>query len=146
MWEILVPAYDNKGKYFSYEHHKAWDEFVKNLTGGLTIMKTAKGQWMSSSGELYTDKMIPCRIVCTKKQINVIIDFTIEHYNQEAVLAFRISDFVILRHRDVMLETKKITEEWNKRLLNPKNDDVTHTVFFGENIKRATNLLKDKKS
>lgn len=118
MWEILVPASGNKGKEFSYEHHKAWDEFVKNLTGGVTIMKIAKGQWISPNGELYIDRMIPCRIVCTKKQINTIIDFTIEHYNQEAVLAFRISDNVILRHRDVMLAERKMTEEWNKMLLN----------------------------
>ena len=42
LWEILVPASNNKDKEFSYEHHKAWDAFVKNITGGLTVMKTAK--------------------------------------------------------------------------------------------------------
>jgi hypothetical protein len=128
LWEILVPASGNNDKEFTYEHHKAWDEFVKNLTGGVTIMKTAKGQWLSPSGKLYKDRMIPCRIICTKEQINKIVDFTIEHYNQEAVLAYKISTVVILKHR------------------NKKDDDneVTHTVFFGENIRRARNLLKNK--
>jgi predicted RNA-binding Zn-ribbon protein involved in translation (DUF1610 family) len=85
---------------FSYDHHKEWDEFVKNLTGGVTIMKTAKGQWVSPDGKLYIDRMIPCRIACTRYEIERIIDFTITHYNQEAVLAYRISTNVILRYKE----------------------------------------------
>jgi hypothetical protein len=100
LWEILVPAFNNKDKEFTYEHHKAWDEYVKNLAGGVTIMKTAKGQWVNPIGKLYLDRMIPCRIICTKEQITRIIDFTIKHYDQEAVLAFKISDTVILRHKN----------------------------------------------
>ena len=100
LWEILVPASNNKDQKFSYEHHKEWDAFVKKLTGGVTITKTAKGEWVSPTGKLYVDRMIPCRIVCTEEQISEIIDFTIDHYNQEAVLAYRISVNVILRHRN----------------------------------------------
>lgn len=99
LWEILVPASNNKDQKFSYEHHKQWDAFVKELTGGVTITKTAKGEWVSPTGKLYKDRIIPCRIVCTEEQISEIIDFTIDHYNQEAVLAYRISTNVILRHR-----------------------------------------------
>jgi len=99
LWEILVPASNNKGLHFSYKHHKEWDEFVKNITDGLTIMKTAKGQWTNPIGKVYIDKMIPCRIICTQEQINQIIDFTLEHYNQEAILAYLISETVILRYR-----------------------------------------------
>ncbi len=99
LWEILVPASNNKDQNFSYEHHKEWDAFVKKITGGVTIMKPAKGEWLSPTGKLYVDRMIPCRIVCTEEQISEIIDFTIEHYNQEAVLAYRISTKVILRHK-----------------------------------------------
>lgn len=100
LWEILVPASNNKDKEFSYEHHKKWDAFVKNITGGLTVMKTAKGQWISpTTGVEYRDRMIPCRIACTEDQINQIIDFTIDHYEQEAVMAYRISTNVIIRHK-----------------------------------------------
>jgi hypothetical protein len=98
-WEILVPASNNKDLNFTYEHHKEWDAFVKHLTGGVTIMKTAKGEWVSPDGKLYIDRMIPCRIACTRYEILRIIDFTITHYNQEAVLAYKISDDVILKHR-----------------------------------------------
>jgi hypothetical protein len=100
LWEILVPASNNKDQKFTYEHHKEWDAFVKKITGGVTIMKTAKGQWVSPHGKIYVDRMIPCRIVCTEEQINEIIDFTLEHYNQEAVLAYRISTNVILRYKN----------------------------------------------
>lgn len=133
LWEILVPASNNKDKEFTYEHHKAWDAFVKDLAGGVTIMKTAKGQWVSPEGELYKDRMIPCRIVCNKKQIIKIIDFTIQHYDQEAVLAFKISEEVILRHKNEAEIEKKLYF-----------DEVTHTEFFGENIKRAIKTLKSK--
>ena len=100
LWEILVSASNKKDKKFTYNHHKEWDAFVKKTTGGVTIMKTAKGQWVSPTGKIYIDRIIPCRIVCTEEQISEIIDFTIEHYNQEAVLAYRVSTNVILRHRN----------------------------------------------
>src|SRR5882724_11871725 len=85
LWEILVPA-SNKNAEFTYEHHKVWDEYVKSLAGGLTILKTAKGEWINPDGKLYMDKVIPVRIKCKKKHIKKIIKFTLIHYNQEAVL------------------------------------------------------------
>lgn len=101
LWEILVPASDNTDKEFSYEHHKAWDAFVKNITGGLTVMKTAKGQWVSPrTGVEYLDRIIPCRIACSEEQINEIIAFTLKHYDQEAVMAYRISTKVIIKHKE----------------------------------------------
>ena len=100
LWEILVPASDNKTQEFTYKHHKEWDTYVKKITGGVTIMKTAKGQWVSPNGKVYDDKIIPCRIVCTEKQMNEIVNFTLDHYKQEAVMAFRISKKVILRYKE----------------------------------------------
>ena len=99
VWEILVPAESNSGVEFPLEHHKKWDAFVKDLTGGLTIMKSAKGHWVSKDGQTYYDKVIPCRIACSKKKIKKIIDFTIEHYRQKSVYAHKFSDEVIIRHK-----------------------------------------------
>jgi hypothetical protein len=98
-WEILVPA-SGRQMDFSYEHHKAWDEFVKGISGGISIMKTIKGEWISQDGTLYRDRMIPVRIKCNREQIEKIIAFTIKHYEQEAVLAYRISDEIILTHKN----------------------------------------------
>jgi hypothetical protein len=98
MWEILVPA-SNKELEFTYEHHKAWDEFVIAVSGGITIMRTGKGQWVSPNNVRFKDRMIPVRIKCTRKQINKIINFTIDHYRQEAVIAYKVSNDVILKHK-----------------------------------------------
>lgn len=100
LYEILVPASNNKDMKFSYEHHKQWDAFVMGVAKGVTILKTGKGQWVSPDGKLYKDKIIPCRIACTPEQIDKIIDFTIEHYKQEAVMAYCISEEVIIKHKD----------------------------------------------
>lgn len=99
MWEILVPA-SSKMQEFTYDHHKIWDEFVVQLAGGLTILKTAKGEWTSPDNVRFKDRMIPVRIKCSKKQIKKIIDFTIKHYNQEAVLAYKVSSDVLLINRN----------------------------------------------
>ncbi len=98
VWEILVPAENNSGVEFTLEHHKKWDEFVKNLTGGLTIMKSAKGQWIYNK-KTYFDKVIPCRIACSPKKIKKIIDFTIKHYEQKAVYAYKVSKTVIFGYK-----------------------------------------------
>ena len=97
MWEILVPA-SSKEQEFSYEHHKKWDEYVKSLAGGLTILKTAKGEWINPNGISIADRVIPVRIRCKKKHIKKIINFTLSHYNQQAVLAYRVSDKVIVKY------------------------------------------------
>lgn len=98
-WEIMVPAVSNKGKPYSIKYHKGWDKKVREIAGGLTILKSAKGEWISPEGELYAEKMIPVRIKCNEKQIKKIIDFTIKYYDQKAVLAYEISNKVILKHR-----------------------------------------------
>lgn len=102
LWEILVPA-SSKEQEFKFEHHKMWDEYVKSLAGGLTVLKTGKGQWISPDGKLFKDRVIPVRIMCKKKQIKKIIKFTIEHYNQEAVLAYKVSNKVILTYKHEVL-------------------------------------------
>lgn len=103
MWEILVPA-SNKSLEFSYEHHKIWDEFVITISGGITIMKIAKGQWISPDNIRFKDRMIPVRIKCTRKQILKIIKFTMSHYKQDAVLAYKVSDDVILLNKNELSE------------------------------------------
>ena len=100
IWEILVPHSDNKGKTYPIQKHWDWDEFVKKISGGLTIHRVAKGQWVNPQGILFKDKMIPVRIMCTEEEIEKIIQFTISHYNQEAVLAYEISTNVKLRYKD----------------------------------------------
>ena len=103
MWEILVPTErpaHHVGAYFRTRYHRIWDAQVRAYTGGLTVMRPAKGQWVSPSGVLFRERMIPVRIAATRVQIEAIIQMTLRYYDQEAVLCYKVSDEVILRHRE----------------------------------------------
>lgn len=104
LWEILVPTQKrvspiSGNQYYTTRFHRVWDQKVRAITGGLTIMTPAKGHWVSPDGELFIERMIPVRIVATFDQIDKIIDMTIEYYDQLAILCVKVSDHVILRHR-----------------------------------------------
>lgn len=99
LWEVLVPRVFNGGAEIPVSHHQKWDEKVQGIAGGLTILKSAKGIWKSPSGEIFKEEMIPVRVSCSEAQVHQIIDFTIVHYDQEAVMAYRVSENVIIKHR-----------------------------------------------
>lgn len=98
MWEILVPTMRNDGRPIRTRFHRVWDEKVRKITSGLTILPVSRGQWVSPSGELFLERMIPVRIACGRQQIEEIIQMTIKYYEQEAVLAYLVSETVILRY------------------------------------------------
>ena len=101
MWEILVPTEKRQepGKFYRTRYHQVWDQKVREISGGLTIMQPAKGQWVSPCGTIFIERMIPVRISATREQIEKIIDMTMEYYDQLAVLCYKLSDEVILKHR-----------------------------------------------
>lgn len=99
LWEILVPTVRNDGKPYRTRYHRVWDQKIRQISGGLTILPVAKGQWVAPDGKLFTERMIPVRIVATRDQIEQIVDLTMKYYDQLAVLAYKISDEVILKHK-----------------------------------------------
>jgi hypothetical protein len=104
MWEILVPTekrvpIEGHNPFYSTRYHKVWDSKVRAITGGLTILTPAKGQWVAPDGALFSERMIPVRIMCTRAEIEQIIDITLEYYDQRAVFCARVSEEVIIRHR-----------------------------------------------
>jgi len=86
--------------YYTTRYHRVWDEKVRAISGGLTVMRPAKGQWVSPDGQLFKERMIPVRIMATREQIDTIIDLTLEYYDQLAVMCYKISDEVILRAKE----------------------------------------------
>ena len=93
LWEILVPTMMGD-KPVRTKYHKKWDEKVRAISNGLTILKPAKGQWISPDGQLFAERMIPVRIACTEDQIDAIMSITITHYDQEEVMAYKVSECV----------------------------------------------------
>jgi hypothetical protein len=91
LWEILVPA-TMDGEELPVSYHKVWDDFVERLTGGLTILKSTKGKWVSPNGKTFHERMVPVRIACPARQIEQIAVFTAERYKQEAIFVYKVSD------------------------------------------------------
>ncbi|MBI4176280.1 MAG: hypothetical protein HY518_03680 [Candidatus Aenigmarchaeota archaeon] len=100
LWEVLVPRYSNEGNEYPVEYHRQWDDHVRHIAGGVTILRTAKGHWISPEGVTFIEEMIPVRVYCDESRIDSIMDYTLEYYNQEAVFAYQLSSNVKVRHRN----------------------------------------------
>jgi hypothetical protein len=93
MWEIYVPTVKNGNLgHYTTKFHQMWDEKVLKISGGLTILRPAIGQWLSPYGTLFKERMIPVRIMCTVEQIESIADLTASHYDQIAILYFKLGE------------------------------------------------------
>lgn len=91
LYEVLVPTiYGDTMKPIRTRHHKRWDDFVRSISGGLTLMTPAKGQWTYESS-LYEERVIPVRIFCSEVEIEKIVTFTVKHYRQKAVMYYVLS-------------------------------------------------------
>ena len=110
LYEILIPTMFGYPLVspISTKHHKNWDKEVIKITGGMTLMKPAQGRWVDKGIE-YPERVIPVRIMCeeneisnpngditgwNKSQINKIVQFTLKHYRQKAVMYYVISNEV----------------------------------------------------
>lgn len=92
LYEILVPTkYGDTIKPISTKHHKEWDKRVCAISGGLTILSPAKGQWMHQD-TLYEERVIPVRILTGPVNMTRIIQLTLKHYRQKAVMYYVISE------------------------------------------------------
>ena len=98
LYEILVPTVRNDGRPIRTRFHRVWDAKVRAIAGWLTILTPAKGQWMSWDNVLFVERMIPVRIACTPEQIEQIADMTAKYYEQHAVLFYKVSDEVRIKH------------------------------------------------
>jgi hypothetical protein len=98
LYEILVPTVRNDGQPFRLRHHRVWDAKVRGIAGGLTVLTPAKGQWVAPCGTVFAERMIPVRIACSHDQIERIADYTAKHYGQQAVMYWKVSDEVVVRH------------------------------------------------
>lgn len=96
LYEVLVPCNWNGGRPVRTRHHKEWDRRVRKISGGLTILKPGKGQWVHEDS-VYEDRVIPVRIFCTLAQMQQIAQITIEHYEQEAVMYYPIAPWAVIQ-------------------------------------------------
>ena len=99
LWEILVPTMRNDGRPIRTRFHRVWDEKVRSISGGLTILPPTIGQWIDPEDEtLFKERMIPVRILCTREEMSEIVDMSLKYYEQKAILAYELSNNYILRY------------------------------------------------
>lgn len=96
LWEILVPTVRNDGRPFRLRYHRVWDERVKAISGGLTIVSPVRGVWVSPTQEVFKERMIPVRIMCTKDEILAIATMSKTYYEQEAIMVYLVSAEVFI--------------------------------------------------
>lgn len=108
LWEILVPTVRNDGRPFRLRYHRVWDEKVRDISGGITIMKPAKGEWVDSdTGDLYADRTIPVRFVATREEMKRIVAMSCVYYDQLAMMCYKVSDDVTIMSRAEAEEIEK---------------------------------------
>jgi hypothetical protein len=95
LWQILVPKSNGEGE-IDVTVHNIWDGKVRAITGGLTVHRSATGNWISPKGELVVERMIPVAISCTEDQMHEIALMTKAFYVQEKVMYYRVSDKVFI--------------------------------------------------
>ena len=95
LWEILVPTqFDDTKEEIAAEHHRDWDRRVREVSGGLTMLRSATGQWVHL-GEVQQENVIPVRLIATREQMEEIAKFTARHYRQKVIMVYKISDEVL---------------------------------------------------
>ena len=116
LWEILVPCQTNQGKPIRTRQHREFDRRIRKLTGGLTVLTPAKGQWVSPSDEVFSERMIPVRIATSYLIMGQIADMTAKFYEQEAVMFYELSSNVQIKEYP---EYRQKVKKWQDKQSKP---------------------------
>lgn len=89
LWEVLLPAR------LPLKLHRAWDEKVGLLCGGCTIIQQVDGVWKpNQSRQVRREKMLAVRVAVSLDKLDELLGMTAVHYDQTAIMAYKISDDV----------------------------------------------------
>jgi hypothetical protein len=98
LWQILVPTVRPDGTPIRTRFHRVWDAKVRAISGGLTVLSPVRGQWVAPCGTLFSERMIPVLIACSAEQMEHIVRMTARYYEQKAVMFWKVSSEVHIRH------------------------------------------------
>jgi len=96
LWEILVPVHwPDNNEFIPIVTHQSWDIVVREISKGMTILRSAIGEWQDGD-TIVRERMIPVRLLATRKQLMKILEFTKEFYRQKTVMAYKLSKDIIM--------------------------------------------------
>jgi hypothetical protein len=90
LWELLVPTQRNDGRPIHLRFHRVWDEKVKAISGGLTILHPTIGYWVNED-TTQKERMIPVRVICSREDFNRILLLTRKYYDQKVITWYKLS-------------------------------------------------------
>jgi hypothetical protein len=114
VFELLVPRTSPQGELYKLDFHRAWDQEVSRLAGGVTILEPVKGVWAAGEGYIH-EGMIPVRVACTRLTLNAVLAFTSGHYDQQQVMAVLVYDEVIFFNRGGRLSVSGVPHSLDNR-------------------------------
>lgn len=95
LWEMLIPE-----KYLKSKQFNLWQQLIHEISGGITILSTAKGTWISPNGELLNDAMIPVRFIATETEAQTIAELSLVYFEQQAIMYYKISDQPLIIYKN----------------------------------------------
>lgn len=97
LFELLVPTTHRlTGNPIRTRYHRVFDAKVREISGGLTILKPVAGQWINQDN-IIAERMIPVRFaVSNRGQLEEILAFSKKYYDQQKLFCYKISEEVII--------------------------------------------------
>lgn len=95
VFQVLVPVADNWGALFGREKHDLFYDFVRERTGGVTILPEVKGQWRDPrTGKLFLESMIPVNIATSAEVFEDIARHAAAFYEQNCIFTCKVGTHV----------------------------------------------------
>lgn len=86
LWEVLVPVcMGDPPVKIELAYHQEWDKQVREIARGLTVCYTSSND-LSLENAVFVEKTIPVNIRCNLDEMLKIIDITLSHYQQQAIM------------------------------------------------------------
>jgi hypothetical protein len=88
LWEIIIPSED-KGSLTTWYH------VIKSQISGITFIKNAYGYWKDQQEENHI-----VQIACSEEVFKKVLEKTCEHYIQECVMGYKVSNKCIMGYKE----------------------------------------------
>jgi hypothetical protein len=124
LWNILIPCADNSGRKFPLFVRRMWNEQVRRMTDGMSIMQAITGEWRNpENGRIVREKMIPVSLLMTQREIAELAQFTRTLFKQNCVMYYRVSSEVFMAGEEkATVEASEIISPPHE--LNATDDDA----------------------
>jgi hypothetical protein len=101
LWEIFIPKNHNKEMIYGVSHHREWNRKVTKETNVILLSSSSYKEKSCPTIEepFFSEEMLLLRVYCTQEELDRILDITVDHYDRDKIIAFKISENMIVKKR-----------------------------------------------